>query len=88
MSIAAAKAILVSMEGPAKKYVSPRAFDTTVPVRSSLLADIVSFNSKKAARPTKQQARSPLGCTQSLMTWIEPCKCFATLTLKADLLGT
>ena len=43
---------------------------------------------EKAARPTKPQEKESLDCTQSLMTEINPSKCYVTLTLNPGLHGT
>ena len=84
----AARATLVSMEEPVKKYVSPRVFDTAVIVPFHLLAGTAIGGPWPAARPTKQQARSPLVYTTLLMTAIEPCKCSVTFTLSLVMPGT
>ena len=86
-SMAAARRILVKMGEHAQKFVSPRVFGTTVLAVKSLLADTVSLK-EKAARPIKQQEKGVLDCTQSLMTAINPSKCFVTLTLSLGLHGT
>ena len=85
--IIAASTLLAKMEEHVKKYVRPRAYDTIVLAWKSSLADTASLR-EKAARPTKQQARTGLDCTQSLMTAIKPSKCFATLTPNPGLRGT
>ena len=85
--MAVARATLVSMEEPVKKYVSPRVFDTAVIVPFHLSAG-TAIGGLPAARPTKQQARSPLAYTTSLMTAIEPSKCSVTFTLSLVMLGT
>ena len=88
-SMAAARRILVKMGEHAQKFVSPRAFGTTVLALKSLLADTVSLKEfEKAARPIRLQGKGVLDCTQSLMTAINPSKCFVTFTLSRGLHGT
>ena len=67
--------------------MSPRAFGTTVLVQKGFLADTVNLK-EKAARPIRLQAKGVLDCTQSLMTAIDPPKCFVTLNLTPGLHGT
>ena len=87
-SMAAAGTMLVKMEEHARKYVSPRAFCTAVLAQEGFLANTVSLKEKKAARPIRLQEKGVLDCTQSLMTAINPSKCFVTLTLNPGLHGT
>ena len=75
------------MEENAQKYVSPRAFGTTALVQKSFLADTVNLK-EKAARPIRLQEKGVLDCTQSLMTAVNPSKCFVTLNLSQGLHGT
>jgi len=77
----AAGTMLVKMEEHAQKYVSPRAFCTAVLAQESFLANTVSLKEKKAARLIWLQEKGVLDCTQSLMTAINPSKCFVTLLL-------
>ena len=86
--MAVARATLVSMEEPVKKYVSPRVFGTAVIVPFPFSGGTASIGGLPAARPTKQQARSPLAYTASLMTAIELSKCSVTFTLSLVMLGT
>ena len=79
--------ILVRMEEHVQKYVSPRAFGTTVLAQQSFLVATVSLK-EKAARPIKLQEKENLHCTQSLMTVIESSKYSATLTPNPSLHGT
>ena len=53
----------------------------------SFLADTVNLK-EKAARPIRLQAKGVLDCTQSLMTAVNPSKCFVTLNLSQGLHGT
>ena len=85
--MAAARIILARMEEHVQKYVSPRAFGTTVLAQQSLLVDTVSLK-EKAARPIKVQEKENLDCTQSLMTVKESSKYSATLTPNPSLHGT
>ena len=86
--MAVARATLVSMEEPVKKYVSPRVFGTAVIVPFPFSGGTASIGGLPAARPTKQQARLPLAYTASLMTAIELSKCSVTFTLSLVMLGT
>ena len=86
-SMAAARRTLVKMGERAQKFVSPRVFGTTVLAQKSLLADTVNLK-EKAARPIRLQEKGVLDCTQSLMTAINPSKCFVTLPLNPGLHGT
>ena len=86
-SMAAARRTLVTMGERAQKFVSPRAFGTTVLAQKSLLVDTVSLK-EKAARPIRLQVKGVLDCTQSLMTAVNPSKCFVTLPLNPGLHGT
>ena len=67
--------------------MSPRAFGTIVLAQEDILANTVSLK-EKAARPIRLQEKGVLDCTQSLMTAINPSKCFVTLTLSLGLHGT
>ena len=86
-SMAAARRTLVKMGERAQKFVSPRVFGTTALVQKSFLADTVNLK-EKAARPIRLQEKGVLDCTQSLMTAINPSKCFVTLNLSPGLHGT
>ena len=86
-SMAAARRILVKMEEHAQKYVRPWAFGTAALAQEDFLANTVSLK-EKAARPIRLQEKGVLDCTQSLMTAINPSKCFVTLPLNPGLHGT
>ena len=83
----AARTIRVSMEEPAMKSVSPRAFGTTVPVRLRLLEDTARLGCE-AVRTTKQLGSTRLDCIQLLMITVEPSKCSVILIQSLGLLGT
>ena len=72
--MAVAGTIHVSMEEPAMKSVSPRAFGTTVRVQHRLLENTARFSSEEVARTTKQLESTRLDCTKLLTTGIKPSK--------------
>ena len=85
--MAAAGTILVSMEEPAMKYVSPQAFGTTVLVRLRLLEDTARLGCE-VVRTTKELGSTRLDCLQLLMTAVEPSKCSVILIQSPGSLGT
>ena len=85
--MAAARTIRVSMEEPAMRSVSPRAFGTTVPVRLRLLEDTARLGCE-VVRATKQLGPALLDCIQLLMTTVEPSKCSVIFIQSLGSLGT
>ena len=84
--MAAAGTIRVSMEEPAMRSVSPRAFGTTVPVKLRLLENTARLG-QDVVRTTKQLGSLRLDCLQLLMTAIEPSKCSVILIQSLGSLG-
>ena len=85
--MAAAGTIRVSMEEPAMKYVSPRAFGTTVLAQSRLLENTARLGCE-VVRTTKQLGSTRLDCIQLLMITVEPSKCSVILIQSLGSLGT